>query len=82
MTNVTYTSGKERLVWSRKVDTANAPIHEDEWVELFDLDNDVQKLNNLSSQMPHLAIELKDKLLNQINEVNARFATPIPSYKE
>ena len=49
-------------------------FYENESIELYNLENDIEELNDLSSQKPELVKKLKEKLFKQLHEANARFA--------
>lgn len=49
-------------------------FYENESVELYNLENNIEELNDLSSQKPKLVKKLKEKLFKQLHEANARFA--------
>ena len=55
-------------------------FYEDERCELYNLENDLEEKLDLSTEIPELANRLKLKLLTNLNNVNARFATPNPEY--
>jgi len=57
-------------------------FYEDERIELYNLEDDLEEKNDLSSQIPELAAKLKEKLLNELNVANARFATLSPAFKK
>lgn len=55
-------------------------FYEDERIELYNLEEDLEEKNDLSSQMLELAEKLKSKLFIKLTNVNARFAAPNPEY--
>ena len=52
-------------------------FHENKRVELYDLAEDIGERNNLSERRPELARQLSAKLLNYLEQVNARMPAPI-----
>ncbi len=56
-------------------------FYENESVELYNLENDIEELNDLSSQKPELVKKLKEKLFKQLHEANARFAVSNLAFK-
>jgi uncharacterized sulfatase len=55
-------------------------FYEDQSLELYDLDSDMEEKNDLSVQIPKLADSLKNLLFKQLYEVDARFAISNPNY--
>ena len=55
-------NGKHKLIY----------FYEDERVEFYDLEADIQESNDLSLEEPELTLSLKNKLLSYLKAVNAR----------
>ena len=55
-------------------------FYEDKRTELYNLENDLEEKDDLSSELPELTSRLKSKLLNQLENVSARFPQPNPAY--
>ncbi len=56
-------------------------FYEDQRMELYDLKNDLDEKNDLSTEMPEIALKLKNELINNLEQVKARFPIPNPSYQ-
>lgn len=57
-------------------------FYEDKHAELYDLKKDMAETTDLSSQLPKITKELKELLLENLQNANARFAIPNPKFSK